>query len=166
MSQATSHVAAAGLRLSGKHKARARHVSALDPYSCRGPPGLGTLPRPGPYPGDLGLTRGTRHTLLGAPDPFVQGSGGGPGLSVHPGESYLSLPRGAPSPAPCGGVGCSSPCDQGVSYGCSVFILQKGVPLSRGTDSGPRAHLRGGCESVGGAKPCILRKHSVAEASS
>jgi hypothetical protein len=24
---------------------------------------------------DLGLTRGTRHALLGAPDPFVQGSG-------------------------------------------------------------------------------------------
>jgi hypothetical protein len=78
--------------------------------------------------GDLGLTRGTRHALLGALDPFVQGSGGGPDLSVHPGEPYLSLPHGAPSPAPCGGVGCCSPCDQGVSYGCSVFILQKGVP--------------------------------------
>jgi hypothetical protein len=54
---------------------------------------------------------------------------------MHPGESYLSLPRDAPSPAPCGGVGCCSPCDLEVSYGCSVFILQKGVPLSRGTDN-------------------------------
>jgi hypothetical protein len=53
---------------------------------------------------------------------------------VHPEESYLSLPLGAPNLALCGGVGCCSPCDLGVSYGCSVFILQKRVPLSRGTD--------------------------------
>jgi hypothetical protein len=28
----------------------------------------------------------------------------------------------------------------------------KGVPLIQGTDSGPRAHLRGGYEPAGGAK--------------
>jgi hypothetical protein len=49
LSRATSHAAAAGLRLSGKRRARAGHVPAPDPYSCRGPPGPGTLPRPGPY---------------------------------------------------------------------------------------------------------------------
>ena len=30
-----------------------------------------------------------------------------------------------------------------------------------GTDSGPRAHLRGGCEPAGGAKTRILRKHDM-----
>jgi hypothetical protein len=49
MSRATSHAAPAGLRLSGKRRARPGHVPAPDPYSCRGPPRLGTLPRPGPY---------------------------------------------------------------------------------------------------------------------
>jgi hypothetical protein len=49
MSRATSHAAAVGLCLSGKHRARAGHVSAPDPYLCRGPPSPGTLPRPGPY---------------------------------------------------------------------------------------------------------------------
>jgi hypothetical protein len=49
MSRATSHVAAAGLCLSGKRRARPGHVSAPDPYSCWDPPRLGTLPRPGPY---------------------------------------------------------------------------------------------------------------------
>jgi hypothetical protein len=49
MSRATSHAAAAGLRLRGKRRARPRHVPASDPYSCRGPPGPRTLPRPGPY---------------------------------------------------------------------------------------------------------------------
>jgi hypothetical protein len=101
----------------------------LDTCRSRTPIRVGVLLVPEPCQGpvltqrDLGLTRGTRHALLGAPDPFAQGSGGGPDLSVHPGVSYLSLPRGSPSPAPCGGVGRCSPCDLGVSYGCSVFIL-------------------------------------------
>jgi hypothetical protein len=49
MSRATSHAAAAGLRLSGKRRARPGHVPAPDPYSCRGPPCPRTLPRLGPY---------------------------------------------------------------------------------------------------------------------
>ena len=49
MSRATRHVAAAGLRLSGKRGARPGHVPAPDPYPCRGPPRPGTLPRPGSY---------------------------------------------------------------------------------------------------------------------
>jgi hypothetical protein len=82
-------------------------VSAPDPYSCWVL--LVPDPRQGPVltRRDLGLTRGTRHALLGAPDPFVHGSGGGPDLSVHPGESYLSLPRGAPIPAHVVGSGAA-----------------------------------------------------------
>jgi hypothetical protein len=49
MSRATRHAAAAGLRLSGKRRARPGHVPAPDPLPCRGPPRPGTLPRPGPY---------------------------------------------------------------------------------------------------------------------
>jgi hypothetical protein len=37
MSRASSHAAVAGLRLSGKRRARPGHVPALNPYSCRGP---------------------------------------------------------------------------------------------------------------------------------
>jgi hypothetical protein len=33
--------------------------------------------------------------------------------------------------------------------------------LFQGTDSGPRAHLRGGCEPAGGAKTCTLRQHGM-----
>jgi hypothetical protein len=62
---------------------------------------------------------------------------------MHLGEFYLSLPRGAPNPAHAVGSGAASRVTGGVSHGCGVFILQKGVPLSQGTDSGPRAHLRG-----------------------
>jgi hypothetical protein len=49
MSQASSHVAAAGLRLSGERRARPGHVSAPDPCLRRGPLRPGTLLRPGPY---------------------------------------------------------------------------------------------------------------------
>jgi hypothetical protein len=40
----------------------------------------------------------------------------------------------------------------------SAFTLQQGVPLFQGTDSGPRAHLRGGREPAGGAITRISRK--------
>jgi hypothetical protein len=48
VSWATRHTAAAGLRLSGKRRARPGHVPAPNPYPCQGPPRPGTLPRPGP----------------------------------------------------------------------------------------------------------------------
>jgi hypothetical protein len=35
------------------------------------------------------------------------------------------------------------------------------VPYFQGTDSGPRAHLRGGCERAGGAKACTLPQHDL-----
>jgi hypothetical protein len=49
MSRASSQAAAAGLRLGRKSHPRDGHVWAPDPYSCRGLPGLGALPGPGPY---------------------------------------------------------------------------------------------------------------------
>jgi hypothetical protein len=73
MSRATSHAAAAGLRLSGEHRARPGHVSAPDPCLCRGPPRPGTLLRPGPHSGELGPTRGTRHVSSGALDSYLTG---------------------------------------------------------------------------------------------
>jgi hypothetical protein len=59
-------------------------------------------------------TRGTRHALLGASDPSIQGSGvpRGSGAIDASGTYYLSLPRGGR---------CSS-YDLGVSHGCSTFI--------------------------------------------
>jgi hypothetical protein len=49
MSRASSQAAAAGLRLGRKSHSRGGHVSAPDPYSCRGLPGPGALPGPSPY---------------------------------------------------------------------------------------------------------------------
>jgi hypothetical protein len=94
-------------------------------------------PCQGPVPTlrDLGLTRGTRHALLRAPDPLVQGSGVLPWRSgpIEAPWGVLSfLATRCSQPCPCGGVGCYFPCDPRVSHGCSVFILQKGgTPVSR-----------------------------------
>jgi hypothetical protein len=49
MSRATSHASAAGFRLSEKRRVRPGQVPAPDPYSCRGPPYPGALPRPELY---------------------------------------------------------------------------------------------------------------------
>jgi hypothetical protein len=38
------------------------------------------------------------------------------------------------------------------------LFLVTGVPLFQGTDSGPRVHLRGGCEPTGGAVTLFLCK--------
>jgi hypothetical protein len=149
MSRATSHAVAAGLRLGGKRRARPGHVPARDPFSCRGPSRPGSLPRPGPYSEGPGMPPWELRThthrgpvsLCGGPDP-----------SMYPGKYYLSLPHGASRPAHVVGSGCRSLCGLEVSYGCSAFIPQKRVPLIQGTDSGPRAGLRGGCESAGGAR--------------
>jgi hypothetical protein len=48
---------------------------------------------------------------------------GGPDPSIHPGMYYLSLPRGALRPAPCGGVWCHSLCGPEVLCRCNVFML-------------------------------------------
>jgi hypothetical protein len=86
---------------------------------------------------------------------------------MHPGEFYLLLSRGAPNPALVVGSGAAS---RAIGGGCcsamAPLYCRKGIPLIQGTDSGPRAYLRGGSEPVGRAKICILRSHSATRASS
>jgi hypothetical protein len=65
MSRASTHAAAAGLRLSGERRAKPGHVSAPDPSSRRGPQRLWTLVRPGPYPEGLGALPRGPTCLLG-----------------------------------------------------------------------------------------------------
>jgi hypothetical protein len=62
--------AAVGLRLSRKSPSRGGHVSAPDPYSCRGLPGLGALPGPGPYPEGPGTYPRDPICPLGSPGPI------------------------------------------------------------------------------------------------
>jgi hypothetical protein len=94
---------------------------------------------------------------------------GGQDLSMHPREFYLPLPRGAPNPAHVVGSGAAPRATGGGGGRCTAttpLYCRKGVPLIQGTDSGPWAYLRGGCEPVGRAKICILRSHSTTRASS
>jgi hypothetical protein len=111
MSRATSHAAAAGLRLSWERRARPGHVPAPDPHSCQGSFRPETLLWPGPYserPEPVGMPSWKFRTAS-------EGSGcayrgpvflcGGPDLMMHPGVHYLSLPRGAPRPAHVVGSG-------------------------------------------------------------
>jgi hypothetical protein len=123
MSRATLHAAVAGLRLSGKSRVRPGHMSASDPYPCRGPPHPGTLPRPGPYWGGAwSLFKGPSMSSWEPRTRSYRGPAflGGPDPSMHLGKYYLSLPRGAPSPAHVVGSGAT--------------------------------HLRGGCEPTGGTR--------------
>jgi hypothetical protein len=71
----------------------------------------------------------------------------------------VTQPRGGR----CGAAANWSPRNQRPLRRRSAFILWQGVPLFQGTDSGPRAYLRGGFEPTGGAKTCILCKHSMAD---
>jgi hypothetical protein len=137
MSRATSHAAAVGLHLSGKRRARPGHVPAPDPYSCWGPPRPGTLPRPGTYsvgPGAYSKdptcppgSSGPVHTGVRCPS-GVWSHRCTPGRIIFPCHMVLLG-------LPMWWVGCCSLCDLEVSYGRNVFILQKRVPLSQGTDT-------------------------------
>jgi hypothetical protein len=60
--------------LSGEHRVRPGHVSALDPCMRRGPLRPGTLLRPGPYSEGPGALPRARHVFLRAPDLYAQGS--------------------------------------------------------------------------------------------
>jgi hypothetical protein len=167
MSRASGQAAAAGLRLGRKPHSRDGHVWAPDPYSCRGLLGLGALPGPGTYSEGPGAYPRDPACPLGSSGPVVQGSDVLPRRSgpIDAPWGVLSfLATWCSQPCPCGGVRCCFPCDPGASHGCGVFILQKGIPLSQGKDSGPRAHLRGGFEPVGGAKIYTLRSHSMTRA--
>jgi hypothetical protein len=69
MPRATSHAAAAGLRLSGERRARPRHVPAPNPYSCRGSPRPRSLLWPGTYSEGPGAHLRDLACLLGSPGP-------------------------------------------------------------------------------------------------
>jgi hypothetical protein len=135
MSWASSQVAAAGLRLGRKSHSRGGHVSAPDPYSCR----VFQVSEPCQGPvltlRDLGLTRGTRYALLGAPDPLVQGSGVLPRRSgpIDAPWGVLSfLATRCSQPYPCDGVGCCFPCDrEGVARVRRLHTAEGGTPVSR-----------------------------------
>jgi hypothetical protein len=80
---------------------------------------------------DLGLTRGTRHALLGAPDPLVQGSGVLPRRSgpIDAPWGVLSfLATRCSQPCPCGGVGCCFPCDCGCRTGVVSSYCRREYP--------------------------------------
>jgi hypothetical protein len=109
MSRATSHAAAAGLRLSGECRARPGHMPAPDPYSCGGPLRPGTLLRPGPYSEGPGAHPRDPACLLWEPRTCTYRGPvslcGGPDPTTHPGMYYLSLPRGALRPTHVVGLG-------------------------------------------------------------
>jgi hypothetical protein len=73
MSRASSQTAAAGLRLGRKSYSRGGHVSAPDPYSCRGLPGPGALPGPGPYSEGPGAYPRDTACPLGSSGPVSTG---------------------------------------------------------------------------------------------
>jgi hypothetical protein len=102
--RATSHAAAAGLCLSGERRARPGHVSAPDPYLCRGPLRPGTLPRLGPHSGGTGMSlRELRARTYRGPVFLC----GGPDPTVLPGTYHPSSPRGAFRPAHVVGSGAA-----------------------------------------------------------
>jgi hypothetical protein len=131
MSRATRHAAAAGLRLSGKRRARPGHVPAPDLYPCRGPPCPGTLPRPGPYWGEPGaLFEGPGMSPWKLRTHSYRGpmSLGGPDPSMHLGMYYLSLPRGAPSPAHVVGSGAALRMTWRRGMGAAPSYRRRGYP--------------------------------------
>jgi hypothetical protein len=72
---------------------------------------------------------------------------GGPDLSMHPGESYLSLPRGAPSPAHVVGSGATPRVTWGCRTGTASSYYRRGYPclevptVASGPTSGEGASL-------------------------
>jgi hypothetical protein len=73
MSRASSQVAEAGLRLGRKSHSRGGHVSAPDPYSCRGLPGPGAQPGPSPYSKGPGAYPRDPTCPLGSSGPISTG---------------------------------------------------------------------------------------------
>jgi hypothetical protein len=71
---------------------------------------------------------------------------------MHPGMYSLSLPRGALRPAHVVGSGVVLRVAWGRRTCTTSSYCRRGYPLIQGTDSGPLARLRGGCEPVGGAR--------------
>jgi hypothetical protein len=135
MSRATSQTAAAGLHLSGKRRARTGHVPAPDPYSCRGPPGPGTLPRlgpysegPGAYPRDPACPLGSSGLLrtgVRCPSAEVRTYRCTLGSIIFP--CHVVLPR----PAHVVGSGAALRVTWGCRTGATPSYRRRGYPLFR-----------------------------------
>jgi hypothetical protein len=169
-SWASGQAAAVVLRLSRKSPPRGGHVSAPDPYSCRGLSGLGALPGPGPYPEGPGTYPRDPVCPLGSPGP-VSTEVWCPSAEVRTyrctlGSFIFPCHAVLPTPPMWWGQVLLLVRPRGRCMAMAPLYYRKGVPLIQGTDSGPRAYLRGGCEPVGRAKICILRSHSATRASS
>jgi hypothetical protein len=135
MSRASSQAAAAGLRLGRKSHSRDGHVSAPDPYSCRGLPGPGTLPGPGPYSEGPRAYPRDPACPLGSPGPVSTGVRR-PSAEVWTyrcTSGSLIFPCHAVLPTlPMRWGRVLLPVRPGALHGCDVFILQKGgTPVSR-----------------------------------
>jgi hypothetical protein len=147
-SRASSQAAAAGLRLGRKSHSRGGHMSASDPYSCCGLPGLGALPGPGPYPEGPGAYPRGPACPIGSSRP-VSTEVWRPSAEVRTYRCTLGS-----FIFPCHAVLPTSPMwwgrvllpvrSGGVVRVRRLYTVEKGVPLFQGNDSGPWAHLRGG----------------------
>jgi hypothetical protein len=146
------------------HQAGSRHMSLSDPclsrvrvfsaLESRDP----AVSSPDPTQKDLGPVLEVRSLRTGSGAFLAVGSD----LLRASWSTSLSLAMWRPRGSRCGAAENCSPHNQRPLRRRSAFILWQGVPLFQGTDSGPRAHLRRGCEPAGGAKTCILCKHSMA----
>jgi hypothetical protein len=145
-------------------------VSAPDPHSCRGLPGLRALPGPGPYPKGPETYPRDQVCPFASPGP-ISTEVWRPSAEVRTYRCILGSFISS-----CHAVLLIPPLwwaqvlllmrPGGRCTAMAPLYCRKGVPLIQGTDSGPRAYLRGGCEPVGRAKICILRSHSATRASS
>jgi hypothetical protein len=112
-------------------------VSAPDPYSCRGLPGPGALPGPGPYSEGPGAYPRDTACPLGSSGPVSTGVRC-PFAEVRTYRCTLGsfvFPWHAVLPTlTMRWCRVLLPVRPGVSYECGIFILQKGVPLSQGTN--------------------------------
>jgi hypothetical protein len=114
MSRATRYVAAAGLRLSGK---RPGILLSLGPY----------------WGGAWSLFEGPNMSFWELRTRSYWGpvSLGGPDPSIHLGMYYLSLPRGAPSPAHVVGSGAAPRMTWRCGTGAAPSYRRRGYPSFR-----------------------------------
>jgi hypothetical protein len=157
MSRATSHAAAAGLRLSGERRAKPGHVSAPDPCLCRGPPRPGTLLRSEPRSGGPGIHSGDPACLLGSSG-LVPHRGpvflcGGPDPTVLPRMYYPSSPRGALMPAHVVGSGAALRVTWRCRTGVASSYCRSGYPCFKVPTVAPGPTSREGASLQVGPKP-------------
>jgi hypothetical protein len=134
ISRASSQAVAAGLRLGRKSHSRSGHVSAPDPYSCRGPPGPGALPGSGPYSKGPGAYPRGLTCPLGSSGPVsigVRRPFGGPDLSMHLGSFIFPCHAVLPTLPMRAGSGAASRAIGGCRMGAASSYCRRGTPVLR-----------------------------------